>query len=618
MSKPAVLAVTITGDAKGLKGATDEAEHNLKGFSGKMSGFMAGIGSAVGTMAVNAGSALMANVGDWIALGKSADIFDKKANTVFENSSGDVKKWADSVNESFGLSDEAVVGMAANLGDLIKPMGFSAGATADLTKEMLNSAGALSAWSGGKFDAAEVSDIMAKALLGETDGLKALGISISAAEVEQRALMMTGKASASELTQQDKALATQALMLEKSTDAQKAWTDGTMDGVKKSNEMNASFEDAKQAIGSALLPMIQKLTAWFVNSALPAIRNVIAVFKKEWPQIKEAVMNVVEPIIRWFQTNWPIIQATVKEAFDNIRTIIETITGIIMVLWDHFGSYIMTFIESTWKFVKSIVEAGIKFVKGIIDVFMGIITGDWGRAWDGIKSMVSAVWDAIKAVIKRVLDEIKLAIQIVWDGIKFAASGAWDAVKHVVGSAIDAVVGFVTGIPGRIGGVISTMWDGIKSGMSSAKDWVRDRINDVVGLAVGLPGRVGGVFSGMWDGIKNAFKAALNWIIGKWNGLEFKLPGISAFGYHIGGQTIGVPDIPMFHSGGLVPGFPGQESLALLTAGERVISRGQNTGGTFGTSNVTINLPVGTDPLQAAEVARKYQRRTGRTLGALT
>ena len=41
----------------------------------------------------------------------------------------------------------------------------------------------LRAWSGGQTSAAEVSDILAKAMLGETDGLKQLGISISQDEV---------------------------------------------------------------------------------------------------------------------------------------------------------------------------------------------------------------------------------------------------------------------------------------------------------------------------------------------------------------------------------------------------------------------------------------------------
>jgi hypothetical protein len=64
------------------------------------------------------------------------------------------------------------------MGDLLKPMGFTADQAADMSTEMVGLAGALSAWSGGTIDAAGVADIMTKAMLGETDGLKALGISM--------------------------------------------------------------------------------------------------------------------------------------------------------------------------------------------------------------------------------------------------------------------------------------------------------------------------------------------------------------------------------------------------------------------------------------------------------
>ncbi|MEO1058688.1 MAG: hypothetical protein AAFY28_17415, partial [Actinomycetota bacterium] len=108
--------------------------------------------------------------------------------------------------------------------------------------------------------------------------------------------------------------------------------------------------------------------------------------------------------------------------------------------------------------------------------------------------------------------------------------------------------------------------------IESAKDWVGERIDDIVDFATGLPDRLVGVFSGMWDGIASAFKSALNVVIRGWNGLEFTVPGfnLGPLGSW-GGATIGVPDIPTLHDGGFVPGRRGSEVLALLQAGEYVI-----------------------------------------------
>jgi hypothetical protein len=64
----------------------------------------------------------------------------------------------------------------------------------------------------------------------------------------------------------------------------------------------------------------------------------------------------------------------------------------------------------------------------------------------------------------------------------------------------------------------------------------------------------------------------------------------SAWNSTVGGKGFSVPDwvpifggktfrIPRMHSGGIVPGAPGQESMAILQAGEEVKARGQVSGG---------------------------------------
>ena len=99
---------------------------------------------------------------------------------------------------------------------------------------------------------------------------------------------------------------------------------------------------------------------------------------------------------------------------------------------------------------------------------------------------------------------------------------------------------------------ITKNWDTIKNAFTGVKDWIGERISDVVGFFTGLPGRISSAASTMWDGIKNAFKGVINTIIGWWNGLEFKLPGFDVGPIHVGGFTLGVPDIPYLAKGGIV------------------------------------------------------------------
>lgn len=89
--------------------------------------------------------------------------------------------------------------------------------------------------------------------------------------------------------------------------------------------------------------------------------------------------------------------------------------------------------------------------------------------------------------------------------------------------------------------------------VSGVVSGVKDRLSSLVGFVKGLPGRINSAASGMWDGIKNAFKSSINWIIGKWNSLDFTIPSVDTHipGVgHVGGFSLGTPDIPMLAKGG--------------------------------------------------------------------
>jgi hypothetical protein len=120
-------------------------------------------------------------------------------------------------------------------------------------------------------------------------------------------------------------------------------------------------------------------------------------------------------------------------------------------------------------------------------------------------------------------------------------------------------------------GALGAAWNGLKTGATAAAKWVADKFNATVSFLKGLPKRAGSAFAGMFDGIKSAFRSALNWVIDRWN--NFSIPGISTPFGTIGGFN--TPNLPRFHTGGVVPGAPGTEVPILAMAGERVTPAGR-------------------------------------------
>lgn len=190
-----------------------------------------------------------------------------RVETVFGEMADAVRDWAEEQAEAFGTSTDGVLQMAAELGDLLIPMGFTRREAAEMTTEVLEAANALSEWTGGATDTATAAEAVTKAMLGERDMLKQLGISLLETDISSRLAAkgqdeLTGKA-----LEQAKAVATQELVFEKSADALAAYAGEGNKALKDQKALTAQIEEQKQALATRLLPAIQGATDGAVSLA---------------------------------------------------------------------------------------------------------------------------------------------------------------------------------------------------------------------------------------------------------------------------------------------------------------------------------------------------------------
>lgn len=118
--------------------------------------------------------------------------------------------------------------------------------------------------------------------------------------------------------------------------------------------------------------------------------------------------------------------------------------------------------------------------------------------------------------------------------------------------------------------IVTGAWNAVKSGVTAMWRGVRSAWSSISSFVGGAVSGIKGFLSGMWDGIVGGAKAAINAAIRFINGA---IRGINNVTGAVG--IPGIPEIPILHKGGIVPGVPGSETLALLQAGERVTPAGQ-------------------------------------------
>jgi hypothetical protein len=222
---------------------------------------------------------------------------NKKISTVFGDSEQDIRSWAKTVSAQMGTSSQEVAGMAASMADLLKPMGMTTKQAAEMSKEMVGVSAALSAWSGGQKSAAEVTDILSGALLGEYDALKGLGISLDAAEVKERAAEIAKKNGKKSVDDLSTAMAVQQLVTEKSGDAIKAYGQEADGLAPKVNELKAAFAEFRVKALELLTPVLIEITGWMTDKMLPAFVRFADWVKTNWPKIVEIIRRLVAVLL---------------------------------------------------------------------------------------------------------------------------------------------------------------------------------------------------------------------------------------------------------------------------------------------------------------------------------
>jgi hypothetical protein len=199
---------------------------------------------------------------------------------------------------------------------------------------------------------------------------------------------------------------------------------------------------------------------------------------------------------------------------------------------------------------------------------------------------------------------------------KVAAAGtkAWAGVQWLMNSALLAspITWIVVGIIALVAVIViiatkthwfqniwKVAWGGIKAAASNTWDFVKK-----------IPGWVVGAFGKIGNAISAPFRAGFNAISRAWNNtvgrLSWSVPGWVPF---LGGDSISVPNLPTFHSGGTVPGVVGSPQLAILQGGETVQSRASSTAG--GDQWIKVDLGDLGDAL-LAPIAKAVAKRGGR------
>ena len=240
-----------------------------------------------------------------------------------------------------------------------------------------------------------------------------------------------------------------------------------------------TFGKFLDAYNTYVAPMLERLATKFNelwNTHLkPFVDNVAGLIGSIADAVTALWNNILKPVIDW------IIQNILPVLVPIFESLWNTICNVFGAITDTIGGIIQTF-------------------KGLIDFIVGIFTGDWNKAWEGIKTFFAGIWNAIKGVVSTVWNAIKGIIETVINTIKGIITTVFNAIKTVISNIFNGIKN-----------TVSNIWNGIKNSISNAvnsiKNGIINNFQTAYNRITSIFRNIGSFFSGIWNNIKNTFSA---------------------------------------------------------------------------------------------------------------
>jgi hypothetical protein len=363
MAGSRTLKLSILGDVDNLNKSLKAASKDVDTFGDKMGKVGKMVGAAFAAAAAAAG-AYAIKIG---VEGVKAAIEDEKAQTqlalALENATGATKAQIAATEQSI-LQMSLATGVADD--ELRPALGRLVRSTGDTEKaqQLLAQALDISAATGKPLET--VAAALSKGFDGNTAALGKLGVGLSAAELKTMSFTQV----------QDKLTELFGGAAAKNAD--------TYAG--RIARMQVAFDEAKETIGFALLPILEKLMGFINNNALPIINAFSGAFSLNGNGLGGVITTLGNVIVNTFT---PIVNGMIK-AFGYVKDAI----GDNADTFREFGSLIATYVAPVIGTVLGgALQVAGKIAGGVIDVIAGVVkvlNGLISGAVAGINALISA------------------------------------------------------------------------------------------------------------------------------------------------------------------------------------------------------------------------------------
>jgi hypothetical protein len=373
------LKAGLTQATNAIKGVDD----NIKKTSTGMSNFVTNlkkVGAALG--ATFAATQVVAFAKQSVMAASNMEESLSKVRVVFGEGASEVEKFGASAAQNLGISNQAALEAAGTYGNLFQAFGLGQGEAQKMSTNLVQLAADMASFNNTSIDQAITA--LRSGLSGETEPLKRFGVALSEVRLKEEALRMgLIKTTSGTLPVAIKSQAAYALIMRDTALAQGDYSrtaDGTANTMKT---LQAKIEDAKVALGEALMPAFRAVLA-VTNLLVPVLTKIGDFFKKNQDEVKAFAITVGVLSAAWGIYTLVVKRAAIQQAILNAVMAVNPIAVIVVAVGLLVAGFVKLY-KSNETFRKAVIATAkvalqafasiIPMVGQVFEVIMKVVTG---------------------------------------------------------------------------------------------------------------------------------------------------------------------------------------------------------------------------------------------------
>jgi Flp pilus assembly pilin Flp len=255
--------------------------------------------------------------------------------------------------------------------------------------------------------------------------------------------------------------------------------------------------------------------------------------RKKAMELGATLRTMWEPIGKALKTAWEFVWSYIQIKFAGLRKFWKENGKQILEAWNNVWGFLLPILKWVgkfiWKSIKGLIDGVIKFFEGLLKFFAGVFTGDWGKAWEGIKDMVVGIFEIVLnwmnlsfvgGIRKLLLGGVKKFITIMSDlgkGMKGKWDEIWTGIKTGIGGKVQEVIAI---LKGKFDDMVATIYivgddilKGLVGGFKDIGGWFKTNVIDVIASTfTKYKGIISTKFEEVWTDFKSFWSGIYNWV----------------------------------------------------------------------------------------------------------